>query len=358
MSEHSIIMVGPFPPPVTGLSTINEKLFNKVEKHGINVIKLNTSPGTIDKNLNYILQRIKSILRVSLYLIRYKVVNNTKLFCSVSGNFGKIFEIIFVTISRIKKMKIYLHYHSFLYINNYQILASLLIKISGKNCTHITLSKNMSNQLKKRYGSINNISHISNICFINRTNTVKKHPSKTLKTIGFLSNISFEKGIDVFFELIAELQDKGYDIIVSIAGLFHDNNVKRVVLSQIASNKSINYLGPIYGKRKIEFFNKIDLLVLPSRNEAEPLVLYESMMNGVPVIASGVGCIPEQIGTSTDAGLIVKLEENFVELSLHWLQSRMGSADLYANSSKAALDRYIYLKRASKNDLENFLDTI
>ena len=40
--------------------------------------------------------------------------------------------------------------------------------------------------------------------------TVKKEISKTLKNIGFLSNISFEKGIDVFFTLIAELQDKKF----------------------------------------------------------------------------------------------------------------------------------------------------
>jgi len=48
MSEHSIIIVGPFPPPVMGLSTINEKMLNKIESHGINVIKLDTSSGTIE----------------------------------------------------------------------------------------------------------------------------------------------------------------------------------------------------------------------------------------------------------------------------------------------------------------------
>ena len=37
MPEYSIIIVGPFPPPVMGLSTINEKILNKIENHGINV---------------------------------------------------------------------------------------------------------------------------------------------------------------------------------------------------------------------------------------------------------------------------------------------------------------------------------
>jgi hypothetical protein len=45
MPEHSIIIVGPFPPLAMGLSIINEKMLNKIERHGVNVIKLDTSVG-------------------------------------------------------------------------------------------------------------------------------------------------------------------------------------------------------------------------------------------------------------------------------------------------------------------------
>ena len=79
---------------------------NKISSYGLNVTKLDTSPGTIERNLGYIFRKVKSIIRISIFLIRYKSNNKTKLYCSVSGKKGKIFEIIFVTISRIKKMKI------------------------------------------------------------------------------------------------------------------------------------------------------------------------------------------------------------------------------------------------------------
>ena len=82
------------------------------------------------------------------------------------------------------------------------------------------------------------------------------------------------------------------------------------------------------------------------------------MRNGIPVICYGVGCIPEQIGASTKAGFIVNPEDNFVELSLHWIQSRMRFYDLYANSSKAALDRFMNLKIAANSDFEKYFSKI
>ena len=92
--EHSIIIVGPFPPPVTGLSTINEKMFNKIESHCINVIKLDTSAGIIERNLGYIFRRVKSIIIISIFLIRYKTGKKTKIYCSVSGKYGKLFLLL------------------------------------------------------------------------------------------------------------------------------------------------------------------------------------------------------------------------------------------------------------------------
>ena len=71
-------------------------MLNKIESHGINVIKLDTSAGMIERNLGYMFRRVKSIIIISIFLIRYKSDKKTKIYCSVSGKYGKIFEIIFV----------------------------------------------------------------------------------------------------------------------------------------------------------------------------------------------------------------------------------------------------------------------
>ena len=64
MPENSILFVGPIPPPITGFSIINESLSSKFSSRGINVIKLDTSPGIIERNLGYIFRRLISIIKV------------------------------------------------------------------------------------------------------------------------------------------------------------------------------------------------------------------------------------------------------------------------------------------------------
>jgi glycosyltransferase involved in cell wall biosynthesis len=53
-----------------------------------------------------------------------------------------------------------------------------------------------------------------------------------------------------------------------------------------------------------EALRHADLLCVPSTNEALPLVVLEAMARGVPVIASGVCCVPDILAHG-DCGIVV-----------------------------------------------------
>ena len=63
------------------------------------------------------------------------------------------------------------------------------------------------------------------------------------------------------------------------------------------------------GELMPEFFNVIDLLLLPSKNEGMPLVTLEALSCGANVIGSDVGGIKESIGEE----YVVALDDYFVE---------------------------------------------
>ena len=54
-------------------------------------------------------------------------------------------------------------------------------------------------------------------------------------------------------------------------------------------------------------FPAFDLLVISSRSEGTPMVLFEAMASGVPIVATAVGGIPDVLGR--DAGWLVPPED-------------------------------------------------
>jgi glycosyltransferase involved in cell wall biosynthesis len=353
--KKSCIVIGPFPSPVTGLSIVNQFIAQKMNDYKINVIKYDTSPGSINRNRSYYFKKFKVVFGATLFLIKYKESKNTKLYLSVSGRHGKLSELIYVVIARIKKIPIILHHHSFLYIYKIQISAKLLFWSSGNKTHHISLSDKMGTLLKNKYSLKNKFITISNIVFYDLPQKPYKGSKMRIETLGFLSNISFEKGIDTFINLIESLHKLGIKISAKIVGPFEDGISKKYLIGKLKTNKRIKYSGPLYGKDKKQFYKEVDLFVLPTKNEAEPLVIYESLMNSIPVLSTEVGCIPEQIGNKINVGLIIKHKEKFIEESMDWILQREKSLLLYKESQLAALNRFIFLKHNSKNQLKKFI---
>jgi glycosyltransferase involved in cell wall biosynthesis len=75
----------------------------------------------------------------------------------------------------------------------------------------------------------------------------------------------------------------------------------------------------------VEPYNELaewDIFVLPSRMDPCPLAVLEAMASGLPVVASRVGGIPEEVG---DTGLLVE-EGNVAALAAAVLQVAEGPA--------------------------------
>ena len=72
----------------------------------------------------------------------------------------------------------------------------------------------------------------------------------------------------------------------------------------IGAGRSFQHVG-VYedAEGRTRFLRGIDVLVLPSHTEGTPNSIVEAMAQGVPVIASAVGGIPDMLGR--EAGLLV-----------------------------------------------------
>jgi len=260
-------------------------------------------------------------------------------YISVSGGLGQFYEMLFVLLARLHGMRLHLHHHSFAYLNNPIVYTTVLTKAAGASAVHITQSPVMAAKLRATY-TLKHVWPISNTVFLMDNGTTPSQIRTRLITLGFISNISREKGVFEFLDLVSTVEKENIPVKAKLAGPFQDARVENLVRSRLAQLRHIEYVGPKYGSDKDMFFAGIDVLIFPTRyaNETEGIVNHEAMRSGVPVIAYGRGCIPEIVGK--DCGEVIDPHEPFVPAALEKIKKWTDDPASFAAASKAAMDMF------------------
>lgn len=124
---------------------------------------------------------------------------------------------------------------------------------------------------------------------------------------GYIGRFSPEKGIIELLELFKKLGEK-----LIIAG----NGPLLTVLESICNdNLNLEYIGEISTNKIHSFFEKIDVLIIPSYEEAGPLVGIEAMAGGKLIFSTKVGAMEERLyKTKNDFWFDINDENTFLEI--------------------------------------------
>jgi glycosyltransferase involved in cell wall biosynthesis len=276
---------------------------------------------------------------------------------SVSGGFGKWYELAFSLVARARRLRIFFHHHTFSYVDQPSFAARLLVRVGGRGATHLALSPVMADKLKVAYG-IDNIRHLSNAAFLPFPDAAVAASLKRPFHFGFISNVSREKGVFEFIDMIEALNAAGVGAIGSLAGPFQDAAVEQEVRSRLGEVENIKYVGPKYGDHKETFYRAIDVLIFPTlyANEAEPLTILEAFSFGVPAIAYGRGAIPEII--TDGCGAVVDIGAPFVPAALATIAEWFDRPDLLAESGRACRERFCQMRMQGRARLDALLDDV
>ncbi|MBI5182951.1 MAG: glycosyltransferase family 4 protein [Nitrospinae bacterium] len=128
------------------------------------------------------------------------------------------------------------------------------------------------------------------------------------KKIRLLSvgRLSPEKGQLYLIHAIRLLVEKGIDLVLNMVGVGIEEERLRQEVYKLRLNNYIRFLGYITnGPELMKIYKDSDIFILPSLTEGLPVVLFESMASGVPVIASGIKGIRSLIEDRKN-GLLVK----------------------------------------------------
>jgi glycosyltransferase involved in cell wall biosynthesis len=320
----TLVIAAPFPPPLHGLSAVVSATANALATQ-CHVVKADMSPGGLNRGGRYHLKRLHKALAAAAILARH-AQGRHHLYLSVAGGNGNIYTLFLAIIGRILGYRIFLDHHSFNYLNHHNRLVSTLCWVAGRSTVHAVLSPDMGCRLKAQYPSVNTVAVVSNASRI-PPDLAPHHMANRPLMIGHLSNLTFDKGLGIVLDLFSQSLAENLDVQFELAGPATGAELLAIETAIASGQGRLVWHGPLYDQDKSRFLRSLDVFCFPTqyKNEAQPLVLFEALACGVPVIAFGRGCIPEDI--APEMGKVIPVGDNFTTAALpllcEWTLNRL-----------------------------------
>lgn len=174
--------------------------------------------------------------------------------------------------------------------------------------------------------------------------------------VGSLGRLYPEKYFDKMVRALAVLRDRGIECEYVIGGVGPMEESLNSLAKDIGVEKNFKILG--WTKDKKEFFNSIDIFILPSWGETFGIVLLEAMLYNTPIITTN-SWGPDEVITEGVTGLKVSKDdaEKMPELIADAIERLIKDQELAKELAKNAHEKF-FAEYSSDKVIEKLNNTI
>jgi glycosyltransferase involved in cell wall biosynthesis len=299
MPPETILVMGPFPAPVHGFSMATSELARAINARGP-VRRYDLASKAGNRVIAKLGNAAKALGGVGA-LIGFRLSGGRQVSLGCNGGSGLVFTYLLLRVGTALGLRCALHHHSYAYINDHVDLMARIVDLSTATpgVVHVFLAKQMQVDFTVRYGVVDG-AVLPNAYMVPTAPPRGVHNAPI--AIGLLSNLSRAKGLDRFIDLVRRLHAEAVPFRARLAGPVAPEDAA-LLQEALVTLPELQYAGPLYGTAKDAWLADLDLFVFPTnyRNEAQPIVIYEAMAQGVPTLTVDRGCIAEQVGDSLTA---------------------------------------------------------
>ncbi|MGA8490655.1 MAG: glycosyltransferase family 4 protein [Terriglobales bacterium] len=353
-SKPKVLIIGSTPPPYNGMSVATELVLNALEDKFC-VIHLDTADRRDLSNIGRIdLRNVVLAAYHGLKCLWLLLRKNPKIVYVpiAQDRLAFLRDSLFLIPARLLGKKVIVHLHGGHFAIFYRSASAstqrLIRYCLGKSARAIVLGTSLS-------GMFEGILPVERIRII--PNGIPDYfddqrgcaGNGHRRTVLFLSTLMREKGtLDVIASL-PSITKRIPDVQVIFAGEWYrleDRSTALETINRLGLASHVKFVGTVSPPSKYELLSQADVFVLPSYNEGQPYAVLEAMAAGLPVISSGVGCIPETV-IDGENGFILKpgTNEDFVDkvvllLDDEPLRKKMGDASRRRFIENYRFDRF------------------
>ena len=306
-NKPSVLFVMHMPPPIHGASVMGQFIRESELINGsfdCRFIDITTAKNLEDigkADLRKMGMFLKKLFQVVHAIMKKKpsIVYMTP--CTTGGPFFK--DSIMLSVAKLAalfcscktKFVIHLHNKGVMTMQHCWIY-SLLYRIYFSHLKVILLGESLYDDVSK-YVKRKNVLICSNGIPDTNLESVKKNFNEVPRIL-WLSHIMRTKGLIEYLDALRLLKERGLHFVADFVGGItgeitqpeFEDEIEMRGLSDI-----VEYHGNKFGRRKEEFLRNADIFILPSYTEAFPLTVLEAMQYSLPVVASNVGGISNQV---------------------------------------------------------------
>ncbi len=307
-----ILIIGPFPPPITGQSLSNRVVYDNFKKREcIHIKRIDLSHKIFDNAIGKLSTK-KLLYSVSSFNL-LKLIKTDVIYATPGWTFLGILKYMpFFIFAYLLKKKIILHIHNDSMWIEYSKLNGIKKMIYQKilslaNCG-IVLSESLKRNLSPFVHDKNKIFVVSNFVeaplFDFNIKSKLNNGFNSLK-ICYLSNLMEQKGIYDFFKALILLKKNGIHFSAHIAGEI-DLKIKNDIDEYLKILKeNIIYYGSVSLDEKKDILINTNVFVFPSKfNEGQPIVLLEALATANIILTTPNGGIKEIISENKNGFFI------------------------------------------------------
>jgi len=151
--------------------------------------------------------------------------------------------------------------------------------------------------------------------------------------IGWVGRLSAEKAPDVLLAALAHLRD--VPCRVAFIGDGRERDALQALADRMGVSNRVTWCGAVSNAG--QYFPAFDAFALTSRTEGTPIVLFEAMAAGVPIVASAVGGVPDVLSTR-EAWLVPSEAPGEVAAALREALANAAERRLRTGAARARLD--------------------
>ena len=322
--KKKILLIGPFPKPVTGNSLANKTVYNLLELESTaEVNKIDTSYNVFKEDIGKF-----SLKKLFFYVIinfrAHKIFNYNILYLTPGQTFlGILKYATFICLGALLKKEMIIHVHGNHLGHEYKMLSGIKKRAFSFLISRFTKGIVLSNSLKSNLTPFIDSSKIfvlPNFAEDYLVSQKLKVNTDQLRII-FLSNLMKEKGILILLDALHALEKNKIKHVAKIAGNI-DVDSYQEINSKVKRLEKTTYLGVVEGDRKKELLNWGNVFVLPTfyKIEGQPISIIEAMATKNVIITTAHSGIPDIVkenknGFFVDKKKVAPLIERLMFLS-------------------------------------------